>query len=229
MSDYPQRSEGHPKRYVIYLNMTWPYAMGIFTGSDCQVVFDACWNIVRKTAVPGLPLGLFRLTTIDPTMPDPQYAPKFGLRDGEYVECKFGPATAPYGGAYTGISPLRIDRNPDLLYPNVCRVAVGTAPPPSFVKAQDLKLYGQCAAHEAMGHTALPSWGAMGDMTVHNSDPNNFLYSGGAIADDPTVYDTQVKGLQYNLDRVRGAGVRLLPTGVGEVTDHGRPANWLFQ
>jgi len=214
MSPAPTVSHGPLDGFVIWANC--------YRVHDMQVVDDAwCLAAVRTLWDRMAPLGLFRVTTVNPGWAGPHTPRGKGLRPGEYVEVTFVETTDAVDAEAGGYTFGKADRNGDLMAANVVWVRVlrrgGTqAEPPGWA--------GNCAAHE-VGHCLLPSAGPFAGAGEHTGDRGNVMY-GGPLAPAPAWNDYQTRAWAYQVPFLRERGLRYTPDGsaVVKVDDGGRPA-----
>lgn len=221
----PKLDYGHPDRFVVYVNLTWPYANGVLDDAGVQTLFTKACSVAAKTANwAARPLGQLRLTTIDPSTAG-FFGPHLGLRPGECLEVRFVPSLAPLGGTGTGLTLGGYENVMSLYDPLVSYVAM-----PARLPASMLPFIGVTVVHETL-HALLPRTGRYGDQHQHSPIPDNVLFGpphGTQIVDDPNVTDVQREALAWNFDRCRAGGLRANPQGPGfpdvKVADGGRPA-----
>lgn len=220
MRPVPTVSYGPLDGYVVWADF--------YRVHDMQVVDDAwCLTAVQTLWERFAPLGLFRVTTINPGWAGPHTPRGKGLRPGEYLHAPAVETMDAVGAEGTGgYTFAKADRNPSLSAANVVWVKAlrgNQALPPGW--------WGNCAAHEA-GHCLLPSAGPFAGAGEHTSDRGNVMYGNpdGWDTPAPTWSDYQTRAWAYQIPFLREKGLRYRPDGTGPipVDDGGRPA-WPLQ
>ena len=218
MSPAPTVSHGPLDGFVVWANFYRVHDMQVVDDRWCLACVQTLWDRMA-------PLGLFRVTTINPGWAGPHTPGGKGLRPGEYVEVKYVETMDAVDAEAGGYTFGKADRNGDLTTPNVVWVLAlrgNQALPPVWA--------GNVSAHE-VGHCLLPSAGAAFPAAgEHTPDPRNVMFGGPLTYPAPAWNDYQTRAWAYQVPFLRERGLRYNPDGSGPVpvNDGGRPA-WPLQ
>jgi hypothetical protein len=220
-----QLDTGYVDAFPIYLDFTSAFANNLITNSAIHSIFYEAARVAQKTTIPGWARGQFRLMTIDP-MKKGSWAPKWGLRPGEFLRVFYTPSISCFGVSGSGVTIKGYENILDLYDHFVTYINY-----PNVLPSNMWKTIGVITLHEVL-HAMLPRTGKFGNLSLHHPFPNNLLYGppyGVQIVADPVIAPIQNDGLAWNVERCRVNGLRVNPAGQEiPVTDGGRAA-WPMQ